>query len=1147
MRLRKTGLGMFCLLFAVAGWAQLQPTGSIVGVVKDPKGGVVPNVAIAITNVATGISRKSATNSSGDFLVPDILPGTYRVEAEIQGFKKLIREAVVQTGRSTTVDMTMELGSTTQTVQVTAAVPLLQTTTSSLTTTVDNRYIQDLPLAGRNPLMLAKLSPGVVQTYPQIPAGLDISSMNYVSYFSSNGAKYSSNDFMIDGIPDNLYDRAEYMPPTDQTEDVTVLTNAFDAQYGHGNGASIVVTTKSGTNQFHGSVYDYLQNSALNASSFFANLAGFKKPVSQYNQFGGTFGGPIWHNHTFFFFNYEGIRYKNPGVGLATVPTALQRQGNFSKTYDQYGNLVQIYNPFTTRPDPNNPGQYIRDPFPGNIIPQTMINPASAGLLALVPMPNRQGLPFTNAQNYAYPSTVTYPTNDYSIRVDHQINQNNRLFVRLSRQHTDWIYSTYNLMPGLSLFSESNVGGLGFTSVLTPTTILDLTLGAQFFRNDGHVPTTKLAPLGFSSSFANSVPVQYIPSVNIADFGGFGYPVYGYHDHDPAWSFNANMRHMQGIQSMKWGFQTQIKQSNSGIYSHTGFYSFGRGFTQGPNPFDVGTNIGYGVATYLLGTMDNSSYVQSPTNSATTGPYYGAYFQDDIRATPKLTLNLGLRWDAWQPATERYNRQNIGFAFNTPNPIAAQAIANYTANPLPGNILPPNQFQVNGGLLFATPSNRRWGKTYWNEWSPRVGFAYRLDNKTVLRGGVGYFRGLFWTTFNGGGTGFSTNTYAVGSLNGITPDNLLNNPFPNGFNQVSGSSLGLETQLGGGFGFKDPNGQPGENARWSIGLQRQITPSTVVEAYYVGETSYYLPVGSPGNLAGNYYPGSGGAAEQDRILTYLPAKYLALGSQLSNLVPNPFYGLISSGALSGPQISEGQLLSNYPEFTLLDMSRQTDGMSYYHSLQISVTKRYSQGLSLMGAYTFSKNMDRSRFINVSNPGPSKMIAVYDAPQRFTLGAVYALPFGPGQNLGWKSGVGGKLVGGWQLGVNGVFQSGFPIALNAPIILTGVNPTLSPSNRNRLDWFNKAALTVLPTFTLRNAPWGVSSLRSDAIDNWDTSLTKKIQLKERLGLQFRWEMFNALNQVQFGNPDVNPLSSTYGQIFSQANNPRVMQMSLTVLF
>ena len=1149
---RVTYAVLLCLLTAAGAWAQLIPTGSISGVVKDPKGAVVPGATITITNTETGVAKTTKTNSTGEFLATSLLPGTYRVTARMRGFKAISQVGSVQTGESTTFNLTLQLGSTRQTVEVSSRAPLLQTTTSSLTTNVSTRAIETLPLQGRNPLLLERLSPGVVQTFNPGPSGVDVNAMNQTSYFTSNGAWDRDNDFMIDGVPDNLTDRVGYIPPVDDTASVTVLTNAYDAQYGHGAGATVIVTTKGGTNHFHGTVYDFMQNSVFNANSFFNNLNGIRKVPSHYNQFGGALGEPSGMTRPSFSLTMKEfafrIRHRLSGAcprrlsGRATSPRLMTE----AEASDP--DLQSLQHPA----DPNNPGNYIRDQFNGNIIPTGptgMIQPCErcpaffdswdrpgTGALA------SDNLHYTDAQNYATTIQSSTPMNDYTIRVDNQINDSNRFFVRFSREKTNQLTSSfYPKLPASSRFQEQISVGTGFSHIFSPTLALDVALGWEGWRDIATTPSFDLSSLGFSSSFINELPGQTVPSVNVADFGGFGYGTFGYHDIDPTWGFNANMRYMRGKQSIKWGFQFQVKQDNSGIYGDTGTFNFGRSYTQGPDPSATGPNVGYGVASFLLGTMDNSSNLQSASNEATTAPYYAAYLQDNLRATSKLSLNLGVRWEVWLPATERYNRQITGFAFDQPNPIAAQAIANYAANPIPGNILPPDQFKVDGGFYICQSEWPAMGQDLWNSWSPRVGFAYRVTNKTVIRGGFGYFRSMFWTSF-ARQTGFESQDLCRRKFEW----NQSDRPFQQSYPQVLTRSHRFQPRKDDGAGKRLRDSRP-ECSAWvqralAIGFQRQLTPSTLLAAYYVGETAFHLPVGSGGQI---FTPA--GNAEQDYQINYLPAKYLSLGENLYNLVPNPFYGLISTAGFNGPTIHEGQLLLKYPAFTSIDNARKTAGRTYYDWLQIAVTKRYSKGLSLLGAYTWSKSIDRYRYINASDPAPSKMIGYYDAPQRFTLGGTYDLPFGPGKPFGWKSGVGAKIFGGWRVGVNGVFQSGLPIPMNSPTILTGVNPTLSAGKRSRLDWFNTSAIAPLGTFSLRSAPWVVAGLRGDAIDNWDTSLVKNFRLTERFGLQFRWEMYNAFNRVQFANPDVNPNSAAVGTISSQANTPRQMQMALKLSF
>ncbi len=1145
-----------CLLWlalAATAFAQFIPTGTVVGTVKDQAGAVVPKATVKLTNTQTGITRSAVSNGRGEYLVPAVPAGTYRVTAAAPGFQRFTQELIVQAAGSTTVDVTLHVGAVKQVVQVNSLAPLLNTSSGTLSNVITNTQISNLPLLGQNALSLVPLTAGITTVFaPGLSAAaMNVNAMNTVSYFSANGGDFESNEFTLDGNPDNLTDRAQYMPPVNQIQEMSVVTNSYDAQYGHGSGAQVVMITKGGTNEFHGEADDFLQNTALNANNFFSNRDGLATPPVHINQFGASVGGPIRRNHAFFFFDYEGIRSTTPTTDVGTVPTAAQRSGDFSQTFAPNGAQIQIFNPFSTIPNPAIPGQYIRTQFPGNIIPATDINPASKGIFSLLPAPNRPGEPITGVNNYIQNVITSTPMNDYSGRVDVAITPANHLFARYSEEKTLSLPGTF-LIPSAPSDTQQINTVLGITSTPSPTWVLQANVGWEGWANDFVTPRQNMSGLGFSPAFLSEYGSQYIPNFSISDMSAFGNGATSY-DHDPTWGFNLNIGHTHGSQNIKWGFSWQVKQDNSGAAPYSYNFRFDRQFTQGPNPTLIAPTSGYGIASFLLGAMSPTTESFQATNSseATTFPYYAAYFQDDVRLTPRLSVNAGVRWEVWQPATERYNRMTTGFAFNTPNPIQAAATANYALNPVPQ--LTPSQFsdRILGGLLYATPSNRRWGKTYWNDWDPRLGFAYRLRHNTVLRGGFGIYHSIYWGSFTRQG-GFTAQTPVTASINGVTPVNLLDNPFPSGYTPVTGSSLGLATGLGSSLGILDPNAQPFSASRWDFGVQQEITPNTMLEVDYVGNTNLHLTVGSPSTgtvFTPTPHIATSGPSSTDRQFVYLPAQYLSLGSQLFTTVPNPFVGLIpSSSPLGAPTISLESLLNNYPEFVGVDDSRQTTGSSYYNALQVTATKRTSHGLMLVGTYTWSKDLLRDEFINTSDPGPSTMISNYDAPQRFTLSGVYQLPFGPGRRFGWKSGAFSKLVGGWQYGVGGVFQSGFPVTLGSPVnIVSGVDPTLSPSQRSVDDWFNLAALTPLPEFTLRTASWGLNSLRADAEDDWDMSLIKNTSIHERYTLQFRWELFNTFNRAQFGAPNVNPTSAAYGNITTQANQPRAMQVALRFLF
>jgi hypothetical protein len=1129
---------------ACAAWAQLMPTGRVLGIVKDPSGAVTPKAAITLTNTQTGITRSTTTNGQGEYLFPNVPVGTYQVKAVLEGFRQFTQEFTVQAELSTTIDIALQVGTSVQTVNVTAPAPLLNTDSGTVASVVDTTQIQDIPLQGRNPLMLIQLTAGVVQTSAPGTSMMNVAAMNVSTYFTSNGSNHYQNDFMLDGNADNLYERVEYIPPVDQLEEITMIPNAYDTQYGHGGGAEVIMVTKTGTNKLHGSFYEFLQNSDLNSTNFFTNRSGLTKPPLRYNQFGGALGGPIRRDRTFFFGNYEGIRESNPSTGLGTLPTAAQRSGDFSHTLGPNGQLIQVYNPFSTAPDPNNPGQYIRTQFPGNIItPSSLINSASAGLLSLLPLPNLPGNAITGVNNFAKNVGQTIGMNDFSARVDHEMSSKNHLFGRFSHEKTTTTPGTF-LIPTAAENTNQNNAEIAFTSTISPTTVLELTVGYELFEDDFVTPKYNLSSLGFSSAFASAF--YMVPNYSISDMSGFGDSATSY-DHDYTWAANANMRHMQGRQSLKWGFQMQVKEDDGGSYGMTDYNYFDRQFTQGPNPTLVGANSGYGIASFLLGTLSptSESYASTPSIYNTNSPYWGAYFQDDIRLTSKLTINAGLRWEEWQVATQRYNAQIVNWGWNTPNPIQAAAGAAYALNPAPQLSVSQFTSDITGGLIYATPQNRRWAPTIPDNFSPRLGFAYRLGEKTVVRGGFGLFYSDYYTAF-ARFTGYTATTPVTSTINGVTPVNLANNPFPSGYVPRTGNSLGLETALGSTAGFLDPDNHPSYNSRWNLGVQRQITPNTLLEVQYVGNTSYHIWLGT-GSQTATY--ASGGPAELDRQFVYDSAQSLALGSTLFTTYPNPFVGLIPSNtALGAPTISLGSLLNRYPEFLGVDESRESGGHAYYNALQTTLTKRYSHGFTTLATYTWSKSLDRFRFINQQDPGPSKMISWYDCPQRFTLAGVYKLPFGPGQKYGWQNGVGGKMLGGWQLNLSEIFQSGFPIFLGTPLVINaGVSPTLSTSQRSEYDWFNTAAFKPLPEFTLSSAPFGLNSLRDDAINSWNISLWKETNLTERFKLQFRWELYNALNRCQFGDPTVNPASSSFGVISGQSNAPRAMQGALEVIF
>jgi hypothetical protein len=1125
--------------FSSAAIAQVIPVGSIDGVLRDPSSAVIPQAKITAVHIQTTQARSTVSDEQGRYFLPQLRPGNYRLSAEKPGFQTASIEAVVETGRKVTIDLSLHLGTSTESVQVTGEAPVIEAGSASLGSVVNSRQILDLPLSGRNPLRLAFLSPGITTTVT--PGSSSVTDISGSSYFSTSGANTRQNEFYIDGVPNTIQDRVLYIPTADAVAEFNVQTNPLDAEFGHGGGAYINLTTRSGTNQIHGTVFEFLKNDALNANNFFLNRSGAKKAPLRYNQFGFTAGGPIIRDKTFWFFMYEGIRQVNGASSILSTPTELQRQGDFSQTFSGPNTPINIFDPFSTRPNPSNPNQQIRDPFPGNRIPATRIDPVARAIAALYPMANLAGQGTTGLQNYLWVRSGTVPTNAYVTRVDHSLGNRHRLSGRFSTNKTltttPHVVDIGSIGGGTPSTGNNRVQtsiGVSDTITISPSTIVSVQAGFARWTQEGLTPIYDPAKLNLPSSFANTVQEQIFPTIGVANYLGMGNEG-NWFEHTNTLSAQTTITQVKGRHSLKYGFQLQPKRNNYQLAQRpSGTFAFGQAFTQGPDPNARGANIGHGFASLLLGTPDSGAANIRAAYSF-QGNYYGWFIQDDIKVTQRLTLNIGLRYELQPNVTERYNRSVRGFDLTTPNPVEQAARANYARNPVPE--LPVDQFRVRGGMIFATPEDRgNGGIVEKNMFAPRIGLAYRVGSRTVLRAGYGLFRSFWWqVSSTTEGTGAETTTTMVSSRDGITPFHLLRNPFPDGLVQPTNTSAGLATLLGSAIQPFAFDKRFPYNYRWNFGIQRELVRNVALEVNYVGNTGMRLPVGSAGR-------------EQDRDIGFLPAQYLSLGSALNTQVANPFFGIITiPGPLSQPTISRSQLLSTYPQFTSIRLLRQTEGKSYYHSLQSSINKRYSHGIQLGGTYTWSKQIEKLRYIDVTDPGPSKMIGEFDRPHRVTTHFMWELPVGRGKALGVDSAVLDKVVGGWQLNGVYVFQSGGPIFLGN-MVPTGASPKLDAGERSVDRWYNTAAFTVFPAFTVRTLPNTLASLRNDAQNQWDFSLLKTTNLvAERVRLQFRFEMINALNQVQFGNPTINPGSPVNGTITGQANAPREIQLGLKLIF
>src|SRR5579872_1699213 len=1138
-----------CIGLAALLSAQVLPVGTVDGTVKDPSGALLAGINVNLKNIDTGVSRDATTNESGYFFFPLVDPGRYEVSVEKTGFKKGTQEILVRTGIRATADFTLELGQVTESLKVTSQAPLLETSTAALSRNVQQRVISDMPLLARNVLMLVNLAPGITNNSPTNTTN-GLIDIDNTSYTSAAGANYRENEFLLDGIPNNVSDRVAYIPTLDDVEEFTVQTNALDAEYGHGGGMYVNVTSKGGTNELHGSLWDFLRNDKLNANSFFANKNGSPRPAFHFNQYGLAVGGPVIKNKLFWFFNFEGLRQRTPTTYRFTVPTALQRQGDFSQTFNVSGALFQIADPLTTTSDGK--GGYIRTLFPGNKIPASRINPIAAAVISRYPNTNSLGDPNTGANNYYTQVPAPYDGENYSARVDPNIKRHH-LFARWSHDQgfpgtpTPWDIggSGVGALEGNNR-AQTSVG-VSDAFIVNPSMVITAQAGYTRWTQQGIHATFDQTTLGFPNSLVSLMQENIFPQMTNTDMYYIGASEGQWFEHTNTYSYNIGVTKMHGNHNMKFGFQSQVKQNNSVAANRPGGqYAFDRGFTQ-PNPLVTGNNLGNGIASFLLG-YPSSGYIDLRALTAPQAPFYGWYFQDDFKITPKLTLNLGLRYDLLFGVTERYNQSADGFDPNVTNPLQTAAQAAYVLNPIPE--LSPANFAVKGGLFFATPDNRRNAVLDKTNWGPRVGLAYRILPKTVLRTGFGIFYSEWWQPFVNT-TGYSSTTNMTASLDGgLTPANTLSDPFPGGLLLPTGSTQGYATLLGTSLNVYDYWRKNLRNFRWSFGFQQEITKDLQIEVNYVGQRADHLILASSSSDSGRVINGAGNGT-----CPTFNVSYCALGTRLNVKVPNPFFGLIPAASPLGQStITVAQLLEPYPEFQSISINRDSGGTSqynsqggtsYYNSLQIGAIKRLSYGLNAQLAYTFSRQIETLRYIEVSNPTPSKMIGQFDNPNRLSMGIIYELPLGPGKSL--KSNVApvDKLIGGWQWSTMYIYQTGAAVALTS-VLATGVSPGLS--NPTVANWFNGASMMVLPAYTPRTIPFYWSGVRVPSINNWDMSFIKNTFVYgERVKLQFRAEFVNALNRPWFGGLDTNPASSTYTQLTSQTNNPRNIQFGLKLNF
>jgi hypothetical protein len=1160
MRNLKFLLSLFLLsLLSLPALAQTY-TASLRGIVTDSSKAAVPSASVVLTEVDQHVKHTTVTDGSGRYVLTAIPPGRYSLSVEMAGFQKSeVPVFKLEVQQTSTIDVELKVGQTTTTVEITASAPMLNTTSANLGQVIENKFIQTQPLAGRNPLALVTLTAGLVPT--ETEAG-GTASTNFVA----NGTRNSTAEVVLDGAAVSGMEQnggiteVKYTPSVDTLDEFKVQTSYFSAEFGNTGGAIVNMVSKSGTNEFHGVGYWFRRDAVLNANDFFANREGWGKTDGKNDVFGYTVGGPVilpklynGRNRTFFFFDFEDSRSKGPTSMLTTVPTDLERKGDFSETYhlNSEGGYSQytVYNPFATYT--NADGQTVRQPFDGNVVPVSMQSAVAKKILGYYPAATSAGDAYTHANNYYARGVQSGTSDQFDIKLDHNISEKTRLTSRYSAKWNggDPVNLLGNVAADINNFNSRQQNFVfDVTRTQSATTIFNvrISLMRNHLMNDP-VSTgfNGSSELGLSSLF-NASTIYQFPSIQVDGYqslGSGGWAIM--HQAEDIGLVSGSMTKVMGAHTFKTGAEFRRYRENYFQPGYpSGYLSFGRGATE-EDPLSSAEGQGNGVAGLLLG-WGTEGGTDVDYAAATASGYFGTYLQDEWRISPKLTLSLGVRYDFDIPRTERFNRLNW-FNYDAASPISGQ---------VPG-------YNLKGAMEYATSSNRSPYNGDYNNFQPRVGLAYALGNKTSLRAGYGIYYSASRASIKGEiGPAFRSGTGVEFSRDsGLTQYASLDNPFPNGLvaapGAVSTAFLGLDA---GGY---DPNAINPQYQQWSFSIQRELPGNGVLEVNYTGSKGTHLSFGSD-DLLGNG--------------NKLDPSYYSLGRDtLTSMVANPFYGVITNpnSPLSAETIQYNQLLRAYPQYYSIGgyTAAPYIGNSHYHAVQFKYEKRFSHGMAFLAHYTISKLISDSDspgtdidwlggstgMQNWKDLRQERSLASFDIPQRAVLSFNYQLPVGRGRRFGAKMNkVLDGAVGGWEVSSILTFSSGYPIVnrlANTDLWegtqrpnVTGESLCTSGSPSSRLDqYLNPGAFSQPDQDVYGTASRTSATCRTFGIRNMDVTLMKNFKFSEHKSLQFRVEGFNATNTPTFGRPDESWGSDTFGQINGYASGRGARELQLAVKF
>jgi hypothetical protein len=1125
----------------------------ISGIVYDASGATVAGASISVKNVETNLIVTVKSASDGAYFIPQLPVGTYQLTVESSGFKRYVREGIeLNTGQKAIADIQLAVGDTTETVDVSAALSGVESDESVMSQVLPNQTLVDVPFGGRNFINDLQLVPGVLGE-DSINAVGDVNSNGRDMNFEIQGGRPNANLYTMDGVSQGLQGGSSYIPLVDAIEQTKVATPSSDASLALSGGGVVTLSMKSGTNQFHGLVSEWFKNEALNAWTTQQKAAPVLYRKNRYNLYNAMLSGPIIKDKLFFSTFFEGEQTLDATPANVSVPTLLQRQGDFSQTYNSQGALIKIYDPLSTTQVGNS---YTRTQFPGNKIPMDRINPIARNLLAMDPTPNYTYNSLTNANNYYIannPGSSSFV--NYYGKVDYVWNSNHRTAFTFDRSARTGYSAAANgvLRPnplisvnGDPIQRQHKGAFLDHVAVLSPSTVLTVRAGWDYWVEKVY-GNTQFGYDGTSLGFQGQtgLPGVGFPVMNFANFASWGN---SQDDRRPKTDYELSADISKTIKRhfVRVGTRAaQIREDFALRQNFLGSLSFTPAFTQA-NPQVADTGSGSDMASFLLG-YPQSGGVDNNLRLSFRMDQVGLYVQDDFRVNSRLMLNLGLRWDLQTPQSERRDRMNVGF-----DPDSTYPLGGATAK---------------GSLLFAGGKYNSAFNAQYTNFSPRIGIGYGITKKLVFRAGYGMsylpidaYRSGTSIEDPGLTAGYTVNTPYIatvgGGVNAFIPGqpgaSTFATPFPNGILQPQGAALGPSALVGNALTVRDHGYHPPFVQQYHVGFEYDLPFDTSVELSYAGSRTSNISI--------------------SRGLDYLSNSNVQLGvanpAYLNAAVPNPFYGAkeLTGTTLAAPTITRAQALLPYPQFISVTQTAVPIGYSSFNAFEARLTRPFSKGLSVNLAYTFQKALEATSYLNPQDTKLDREVSAWDRPSNLNIAASYDLPFGKGRAFAnHLNPVFEQVVGGWRSNASFIYLAGTPVQMPAGAIRLR-DPKL-PSGQQKLTHFYNTCTQLAngnrincngtedPTFQ-QLAPYqlNVSTVYSPNIRNLSTfrtnlTLQKTFPITERFKAEFRAMELNLFNNKLYGTPNSSLTNVLFGQILTntQVTGARQSELVLRILF